>query len=157
MSEYELYHYGVLGMKWGVRRARKNGAEYKYTSHGTKTYAKKAAKYRKKGDAEKAKRYEEYHKKSTELDDKMLDYAKSVRTGKDYVKNMLVNSRGYRVTKLATGNSRYVSRGLAFVSAAYPDLGDQLTRAAYVRGYISDNTGRKVEGAARKQLKRFRR
>lgn len=37
----ELYHYGVVGMKWGVRRARKRGEEYTYTSHGTKRYAKK--------------------------------------------------------------------------------------------------------------------
>ena len=32
----ELYHYGVLGMKWGVKRARKNGASYVYKSHGQK-------------------------------------------------------------------------------------------------------------------------
>lgn len=40
----ELYHYGVVGMKWGVRRARKKGVDYTYTSHGTKSYAKRAKK-----------------------------------------------------------------------------------------------------------------
>ena len=27
MTEYELYHHGVKGMKWGVRRARKNSVQ----------------------------------------------------------------------------------------------------------------------------------
>ena len=37
----ELYHYGVLGMKWGIRRAAKKGTTYTYKSHTTKKYEKK--------------------------------------------------------------------------------------------------------------------
>ena len=33
MPDCELYHYGVLGMKWGIRKARKRGMEYQYKSH----------------------------------------------------------------------------------------------------------------------------
>lgn len=41
-SPDELYHYGVVGMKWGKRRAAARGQSYTYTSHSTKKYNKKA-------------------------------------------------------------------------------------------------------------------
>lgn len=48
MSEYELYHHGVKGQKWGVRRAEKraakrkaryDAAEKRINAHGTKSAA----------------------------------------------------------------------------------------------------------------------
>lgn len=40
-SADELYHYGVVGMKWGKRRAAARGQSYSYTSHSTNKYNKK--------------------------------------------------------------------------------------------------------------------
>lgn len=45
-SPDELYHYGVVGMKWGKRRAAARGQSYTYTSHSTKKYNKKAKEYK---------------------------------------------------------------------------------------------------------------
>lgn len=40
-DEDELYHYGVLGMKWGMRKAHTKGIEYAYKSHGQKNMKRK--------------------------------------------------------------------------------------------------------------------
>lgn len=132
-------HYGVLGMKWGIRRARKNGGTYTYKSHGTKKYAKKAAKYESKGNTEKANTYKSYHKRSVELDRKMQTNAAKNSLPKVAAKMALVTgfggSRTYEATKAATGGMHpIVSRGLAALNAYWTGpIGATAVRAAYVR------------------------
>lgn len=143
-SDGELKHYGVVGMKWGVRRARKKGKTYTYQSMGTKRYKKKMDKALKKGDSEKAKKYKEYHKKSVELDRRMQDNALSNSTGKAVVKTILtvgnLGGKTYEAVKAATGESKYFSRGAAmaasYLNGAFGAMG---ARALYVRGYNADD------------------
>lgn len=153
LSSDELYHYGVLGMKWGVRRAKKNGTTYSYKSHATKMYEKKSSKAEKKGDLDKAKRYSKYAKRSSELDRKMQDYAESVSAGKAAAQLLLVNSRHYSVGKLASGNSKYLSRGIGLATTFMHDFGEMGVRALYVRGY-DDRTIDRVKKNVSKALKK---
>lgn len=86
----ELKHYGVLGMKWGIRRARKKGVEYAYKSAITKRNKKRAEKHEQKGNTEKATKYANRAKRSAEFDAKMQESVAKSSAGKTTAK-ILVN------------------------------------------------------------------
>lgn len=73
----ELYHYGVIGMRWGVRRARRNGSDYTYKSHGQKKWEKKSAGSEARDAKAAAKASNKYKKKSVDYDQKMAEAKKA--------------------------------------------------------------------------------
>lgn len=90
----ELYHYGVLGMKWGIRRARRKGVEYNYRSHGQKKYAKKLAKAEKKGNQYAADDYREKLNAYKTRDKARVEYAKRTSVGADIARNIVLGAWG---------------------------------------------------------------
>lgn len=116
----ELYHYGVLGMKWGMRRAYNKGVNYTYRSHGQKKYAKKMAKLTKKysgkeklsyGQDRKLKNTQKKLNMYTKRDKNREDYVRSTSVGKSVAKTILFGPLGagnYNRFR-AAGHGRIVS------------------------------------------------
>lgn len=84
-----LIHYGVLGMKWGVRKARKTGGNYNYTSMKTKRLTKKAANAKAAGK-KNAGQIAAKAKASKQSDKNRLAYAKKTSVGKAIAQNLLL-------------------------------------------------------------------
>lgn len=109
MDEDYLVHYGVLGMKWGVRKDKR----YKYTSMRTKRLTKKAAKATEKGK-KNAGKINEKLKWSKQTDKNLLAYAKKTSVGKALAQNILLGPGGAK--SYATMRASGVSRGKAVTS-----------------------------------------
>lgn len=119
ICDNELMHYGVLGMKWGVRRARRAGVDYAYRSSGQKKYQKKLDTQVSKGAS--TKKITKTQKKLDMFKTRDLmrqDYAAKTSLGKSIAKGILfgpIGSGSYSRLR-SSGNGRLLSAGVAYLS-----------------------------------------
>ena len=90
----ELYHHGVLGMKWGVRRYQSYADNPKLSDRKKKKYAKKAAKIDAALDRVKSA-YESAEKRSAELREKQKTTPSNLsKVPNEKIEKMIVNELG---------------------------------------------------------------
>lgn len=99
----ELYHHGIPGMRWGVRKAiyRLKSNHYKRKidrEKAKKQYLKRKAEYI------NLKNYNEVSKKVNKVNkkNKTVDYNKIEKKGKDYINNSNINNKNLNNINNAT-------------------------------------------------------
>lgn len=132
MSNNELMHYGVLGMKWGIRKARKSGSDYTYKSHGQKKYEKKLAKQEAKGaSAAKVTRTRNQLETYKKRDKNRQTYAENTSVGKSVAKGILMGPFGsgnYNRLR-AAGHTRLYSVGVSNIVTSTLTLPYQILKS----------------------------
>lgn len=133
MSEQELKHYGVVGMRWGHRKAQKFANKAQRSRESAKEWDEMARAAAAKGKIKKAEKYKSYAsqdradakmmeqrskdttKKHIELagGKKTYDYVTKQKTGKVLTKSLLMGT--YGAMKYDQVRSKGVSRGTSAV------------------------------------------
>ncbi|MDY6073127.1 MAG: hypothetical protein SPI49_03410 [Eubacteriales bacterium] len=132
INNSELKHYGVLGMKWGMRRAEKKGKNYNYTSMKTKRLESNLSKmkkdtsgtkFKKKLASRMIKKQERRLNLSKALDSSLQKYVKKTSTKKLIAQDLIlgIGAPRYRKSR-SVGNSRKTALQDAFRVRPYmPD------------------------------------
>lgn len=145
MYEDELRHYGVLGMKWGVHRAKRNVSKASTARKSAKEWDEIAKYNEKKGKTKQAAKYREYAKKdradAKKYDSKAkqiekknqklaggkkaYDYMKKQSMGETIAKSYLFGT--YGALKYNQARSKGNSRAKSAVDAIVYGVGNNLT------------------------------
>ena len=145
----ELCHYGVVGMKWGVRRARKKTAANERLARKALDYDKQAAKYTRKSEKIHAKRDLEtsnrkavkagtYDKRAAKLSKKALN------SSNDFERTMYERKsekNKYKAAKARLASERMSkSTGYGLKAMKYAVKSDKVAlKAAKARRQIANN------------------
>lgn len=148
-SEDELYHYGVLGMKWGVRRAASKAAKNERLTKKALNYDIKSAKANKKSERIHAEQdlgqANRAAKKAAKLKVKSAKlHKKATKEGNAYVKSRLEKRAAKKEFKSATyrmkANKLSKMTGYGSSAMKYSVKSDKLARkAAKARLKIAEN------------------
>lgn len=123
----ELYHYGVLGMKWGVRRDRSSGGSKKRRASNMSQDARDAAQLKKKRVSEMS------NAELRRLNDRQQLEQNYARLNPSKVKRGLAAATGIVGTATATlalakSSKKLVDEGRTIIDNIYDRVGDQLLR-----------------------------
>ena len=164
-----LAHYGVLGMRWGVRKRRKDSLLFRQSSRqtrGIERRLKKNAKLRAKGKTEKYNEaaLQKDYAKSKAFDKKVQQRVAGQSGAKTLAQAFLMGSRGaLRYNQLrATGHGRLLSAGGAWASNFLRNTGmstvaniavSASTHAKYKHGTTSRSQAKAEKGYAKLEQK----
>lgn len=119
MNNDELRHYGILGMRWGHRRAN--------------SLIKKANSYKRSGDMASYKqtkvKAESIRTKHKKLAGRAYDYSNKESIGKSIAKSLLFGTHG--ALKYNEARAKGVGRGKAAVKASLHSLANLNTLGVY--------------------------
>ena len=140
----ELYHYGVLGMKWGIHRAKRNTEKAANSRESAKEWDELARNASAKGNSKRANKYKryaakdradakKYDAKSKQIEQKHRDRAGSktydrvskTSTGKLFAESMVLGT--YGALKYNQFKAEGHGTGQAFVNAVVEENVNILT------------------------------
>ena len=84
-----LQHHGVLGMKWGIRKAEKKGGTYSHNSRTTERLQRGYEKAKASGNSGRANRLKSRIDRRNDRDQKKQLIAKNVSTGRIIARKLL--------------------------------------------------------------------